>query len=108
MKTTMIAATIALGLTAGVALADQPMVLTNAQLDQVTASGTAAKITLRRGLTHDEDFSFTPDTSDQVTVSFGVAEPEDLLELTVQTGGTQTRFRGVRVWDIRDLDNPVR
>ena len=37
MKTTMIAATIALGLTAGAALADQPMVLTETQLDRVTA-----------------------------------------------------------------------
>jgi hypothetical protein len=37
MKTTVIAATIALGLTAGAALAGEPMVLTDAQLDRVTA-----------------------------------------------------------------------
>ena len=43
MKTTVIAATIALGLTAGTALADQPMVLTDAQLDRVTGGAVLAE-----------------------------------------------------------------
>jgi hypothetical protein len=52
----------------------------------------------------DKDFSLTPGTSGQVTVLIGAAEPGYLLQLTVQTPGT----RGVRVWDISDVDNPVR
>jgi hypothetical protein len=105
MKTTMIAATIVLGLTAGAALADQPMVLSNAQLDQITASGMAAEITLRRGLSGDKDFSFTPGTS---AVSFGVAESGYLLQLIVKIPGTQSGFEGIHVFDISDPANPER
>jgi hypothetical protein len=105
MKTTVIAATIALALTAGAALADQPMVLTDAQLDQITASGMSAEITLRRGLTADKDSSFTPGAS---TVLFGVAEPEYLLQLIVKIPGTQSGFEGIHVFDISDPVNPER
>lgn len=43
MKTTVIAASIALGLAAGAALAEQPMVLTDTQLDQVTGGPTVVE-----------------------------------------------------------------
>jgi hypothetical protein len=64
MKTTMIAATIALGLTAGAALADQPMVLTNAQLDQVTGGPTMVEYGLLLALIK---------TGQEVSVTFTAA-----------------------------------
>jgi hypothetical protein len=51
MKTTMIAATIALGLAAGAALADQPLVLTDTPLDQVTGGPTMVEYGLLLTLT---------------------------------------------------------
>jgi hypothetical protein len=83
MKTTFISV-MALGVAVAMAgpadraLADEPMVLTNAQLDRVTAGGEAlATLVINRlhGATP------SPNTADNVSIVFGRAEEPILLQL---------------------------
>jgi hypothetical protein len=88
MKTTFISL-MALGVAAAMAgpadraLADQPTVLTDAELDRVTAGGEALATLVINKL----GAAPSPNTADNVDIEFGRAEERIILQLELATPG---------------------
>jgi hypothetical protein len=84
MKAAMTLGLAALLVTAGAGMAEQPMVLTEAQLDRVTAGQGVVLVLQKTG-----DDSLELSTADNVQIVFEPADPGTILDLRLAIPGTR-------------------
>jgi hypothetical protein len=88
------------------AQAGEPMVLTDAQLDRVTAAGIEGEALATLVVNKQRGPILSPNTADNVDIEFGRAPEGTILRLELETVGTAISGRGIHVWDVSDPSNP--